>query len=205
MGWGMKPGYSAVVVVAISLLMGACAKQAPVNPAAGAQPDPAHAAAPVEARYPLTGEIVKVDAERQMLLVSHDKIPGFMMAMTMEFKVTKADLANARVGQRIRAELVVAGADLRLEKIWPDDTVTKTTLDAAANALARIPQCAARRLTARSARRCRASPCSTRKAAPSRPAGFAAGGLCSISSSPAARSRRCARPPPCGCRSCKKP
>jgi len=97
---------------------------------------PSPAANPAEVRYPLTGEIVKVDAERQVLLVSHDKIPGYMMAMTMEFKVAKADLANAKAGQRIRAELVVQGEDFHLEKIWPDDTVTKTTLDAAANALA---------------------------------------------------------------------
>ena len=97
---------------------------------------PSPAANPAEVRYPLTGEIVKVDAERQVLLVSHDKIPGYMMAMTMEFKVAKADLANAKAGQRIRAELVVQGEDFHLEKIWPDDTVTKSTLDAAANALA---------------------------------------------------------------------
>jgi protein SCO1/2 len=116
--------------------MGACAKRETVAAAAGVAHDPAQAAAPAEARYPLTGEIVKVDADRQMLFVSHDKIPGYMMAMTMEFKVAKADLANARVGQRIRAELVVLGDDLHLEKIWPDDSVTKTALDTAANALA---------------------------------------------------------------------
>ena len=133
---GMKPSYSSVTTLAVCLLMGACTKREPVAPAAGAASNPAPAAAPAEVRYPLTGEIVKVDAERQLLHVSHDKIPGYMMAMTMEFKVSKADLANARVGQRIRAELVVHGEDFHLEKIWPDDTVTKTTLDAAANALA---------------------------------------------------------------------
>jgi protein SCO1/2 len=58
------------------------------------------------------------------------------MAMTMEFKVSKADLANAKAGQRIRAELVQKDDGFVLEKIWPDDTVTRTTLDAAANALA---------------------------------------------------------------------
>jgi protein SCO1/2 len=129
----MKPSYSPFGALALCLLMGACSKQEPAAGAARVAADPAH---PNESRYPLTGEIVKVDADRQMLFVSHDAIPGFMMAMTMEFKVAKADLANARVGQRIRAELVVRGEDLRLEKIWPDDTATKTALDAAANALA---------------------------------------------------------------------
>jgi len=132
----MKPCYSTVAALALCVLMGACAKQDPaavtVKDAAGPSP----ATNPAEVRYPLTGEIVKVDAERQVLLVSHDKIPGYMMAMTMEFKVAKADLANAKAGQRIRAELVVQGENFHLEKIWPDDTVTKSTLDAAANALA---------------------------------------------------------------------
>ena len=133
----MKPSYSPVAVLALCLLMGACTKQEPAAaPAVNTAANPAPATAPSEVRYPLTGEIVKVDAGRQMLLVSHDKIPGFMMAMTMEFKVSKSDLANARTGQRIRAELVVLGDEYRLEKIWPDDTVTKTTLDAAAKALA---------------------------------------------------------------------
>lgn len=130
----MKLRYSRAVALVACLLMAACRKQEAVAPAA--TPAAPVAAAPAEGRYPLTGEIVKVDAERQVLLVSHDKIPGYMMAMTMEFKVSKADLANARVGQRIRAELVEGKEDFSLEKIWPDDTVTTTTLDAAAKALA---------------------------------------------------------------------
>lgn len=130
----MKPSYSTAVALIGCLLMAACAKQEVAAPVAATPSAPA--AAPAEVRHPLTGEIVKVDAERQVLLVSHDKIPGYMMAMTMEFKVSKADLANARPGQRIRAELVERTEDFLLEKIWPDDTVTTTTLDAAAKALA---------------------------------------------------------------------
>ncbi len=132
----MKPSYSSAAALAACLLMAGCTKQETVAPVVTAAAKPAQAAEPGEVRHPLTGEIVKVDAERQVLLVSHDKIPGYMMAMTMEFKVSKADLANAKPGQRIRAELVVRGEDFHLEKIWPDDSVTKTTLDAAANALA---------------------------------------------------------------------
>ncbi len=131
----MKPSYSPAVALVACLLMGGCAKQETVAPAVTTTPAVVPAA-PTEVRHPLTGEIVKVDAERHTLLVSHDKIAGFMPAMTMEFKVSKADLANAQPGQRIRAEMVDRGEDYWLEKIWPDDTVTKTTLDAAANALA---------------------------------------------------------------------
>ncbi len=116
--------------------MSGCGKQQSATPAVAGASQPVSAAAPIEVRHPLTGEIVKVDPERQVLLVSHDKIPGYMAAMTMEFKVSKADFANARAGQRIRAELVVRGEDFLLEKIWPDDSVTRSTIEAATNALA---------------------------------------------------------------------
>lgn len=89
-----------------------------------------------EVRVALRGEILQADAERQVLIVTHDEIKGYMPAMTMEFKVTKADVANAKPGQRIRAELVERGEDYFLEKIWPDDSVTVSTLDAAAKAIA---------------------------------------------------------------------
>jgi len=133
----MKSRYSTVVLLVSGLLMAGCGKsEAPVAEEAAKSASPASVpGTPGEVRHPLTGEIVKILADRDTLIVSHDKIPGYMMAMTMEFKVTKADLANAKEGQRIRAELVQRGEDLWLEKIWPDDTVTKSTLDAATKAL----------------------------------------------------------------------
>lgn len=133
----MKPGYSSVALLASCLLMAGCGKAGNAGAGRSAAANASSATAgPKEERHPLTGEIVKVLADRDTLLVSHDQIPGYMMAMTMEFKVSKADLANAKEGQRIRAELVVQGNEVRLEKIWPDDTLTKSTIDAAANALA---------------------------------------------------------------------
>ncbi|HQY05344.1 MAG TPA: SCO family protein [Lacunisphaera sp.] len=97
---------------------------------------PAVAAVPAEKRFPITGEIVKVDAARDTLLVHHSEIKGYMPAMTMEFKVTKGDLAIAKEGQHIRAELVDRPDAFYLEKIWPDDAATQRALDAAAKALA---------------------------------------------------------------------
>jgi protein SCO1/2 len=136
MAWGMKPRYSSVAAPILGLLMvlAGCAKKDEAPAASVAAP--AAPATPGEKRYPLTGEVLEANAERQVLIVTHDEIKDYMPAMTMEFKVARADLANARPGQRIRAEMVDRGEDYWLEKIWPDDTVTKTTLDAAAKALA---------------------------------------------------------------------
>jgi protein SCO1/2 len=134
----MKSSYSPAVSLAACLLMTAvaacfpgCAKQEAAKPAGVAAP-----AAPAEKRFPITGEIVKVDTERATLLVLHEEIKGYMPRMTMEFKVTKGDLAIAKEGQHIRAELVDRPDAFYLEKIWPDDAATQRALDAAAKALA---------------------------------------------------------------------
>ena len=56
--------------------------------------------------YALTGEVLSVDSERNVLVVRHDEIPGFMPAMTMEFIVSPGDVAVVKKGQRIRGQLV---------------------------------------------------------------------------------------------------
>ena len=134
---GMKPSYSPAPRVAVFLLMAAtvlfaagCGKKA------GDAPVGAVAEVPGEKRYPLTGEVISANPARGTLTVTHDEIKGFMMGMTMEFKVTKGDIENAKPGQRIRAELVIRGNDLSLEKIWPDDAATAAAVAAAAKALA---------------------------------------------------------------------
>ncbi|MET0263447.1 MAG: SCO family protein [Rariglobus sp.] len=89
-----------------------------------------------EKRYPLTGEIIKVDPERLSLLVKHDEIPGYMPPMTMEFFVTLGDVTNAREGQRIRAELLEReDGEFALEKIWPVDAVADAQIGTASGAL----------------------------------------------------------------------
>jgi protein SCO1/2 len=135
---GMKPGYlrlprlTACLLVLAWLMTAGCGKR----PAATTAVAAAAPAQPVEKRYPLTGEILQADPEHAVLIVSHDEIKGYMPAMTMEFKVSRGDLAIAKPGQHIRAELVERGEDYFLEKIWPDDAATQRALDAAAKALA---------------------------------------------------------------------
>ena len=120
----------------LPLLVGACALVA-LLPACKPVETPAAAPADTgEKHYPLTGQVLKVDAAKKSLLVQHDKIPGLMPAMTMEFTVSDGDLANAKEGQRIRADLVMDTQDnARLEKIWPADAVSESAVKAAAGAL----------------------------------------------------------------------
>lgn len=132
----MKPSYSPPVRLAACLLMAAAIAGAPGCSRQEAAQEAVVTAAPAEKRFPITGEIVKVDAARDTLLVHHSEIKGYMPAMTMEFKVTKGDLAIAKEGQHIRAELVDRPDAFYLEKIWPDDAATQRALEAAAKALA---------------------------------------------------------------------
>jgi len=122
------------LVIASILLLAAtgCSRSGPEQAAA-----PASAATdPGERRFPLTGEVIRVEPARNVLVVRHDPIEGLMPGMTMEFKVAAGELAVARAGQAIRAELVApAGGDFRLEKIWPNDKVTADTIAAGARKL----------------------------------------------------------------------
>ena len=95
------------------------AKGAEVAKAAEATPGTEAKGAKPE-RYPITGVVVSADAAKKVLVVTHDEIPGYMPAMTMEFLVSVGDVAVAKPGQRIRAEMIPSkDGDFRLEKIWP--------------------------------------------------------------------------------------
>ena len=118
-------------LASLALVLTGCT---PRDPAA--KKDSSSAATPKEKRYPLTGEVIKADPARLTLLVKHDAIPGYMAAMTMEFVVSVGDVANAREGQRIRAELVEReDGELVLEKIWPVDATAEARIGAAGGAL----------------------------------------------------------------------
>jgi protein SCO1/2 len=122
---------SALILTAglVLLALGGCGRPDTSAPAAVS-------AAPIEKRYFLTGEVIAVDPLRKVLIVQHEEIPGYMPAMTMEFQVSAGDIANAKPGQRIRAEMIPSDQDeFRLEKIWPDDRAATAALAAGANAL----------------------------------------------------------------------
>lgn len=77
----------------------------------------AKAATTKASTYALTGEIVKLTPERGTAFVRHEDIPGFMPAMTMEFHLAPTDLPRLRAGQKIRARLIVVGAEFQLERV----------------------------------------------------------------------------------------
>lgn len=98
-----------------------------------------HSAGPVttQKRYPLHGEVISVDAAHDSVRVTHQDVPGYMPAMTMDFPVGPGDVLAVHPGERIRADLVVdrPGADPRLENIWPDDPAAAAALAAGQRAL----------------------------------------------------------------------
>jgi protein SCO1 len=113
------------------------AAAAPAIAKAAGTAKPGPAATATAERYALTGEIVRVERDRKILVVRHDEIKGYMPAMTMEFAASAGDVALAKAGQKIRAELVPSkdGGDFRLEKIWPADRVATDTIAAGAKLL----------------------------------------------------------------------
>ncbi len=81
--------------------------------------------------WPLTGEVLSVDAGNQTIRVRHDEIKDFMPAMTMDFAISAGEASIVKAGDRIRADLVQAGeAEYRLERVFRDDKVADQTVQA---------------------------------------------------------------------------
>jgi protein SCO1/2 len=58
--------------------------------------------------YELKGQILAVNRDKQELLIKHEEIPGYMMAMTMPYKVeSRGMLDNVGAGDIITAQLAV--------------------------------------------------------------------------------------------------
>jgi len=69
-------------------------------------------------RYPLTGQILAVNADRKELTVKHDDIENLMPGMTMSFPVVEEqDLVDRVPGELITATLEVTGGQGRLVDI----------------------------------------------------------------------------------------
>jgi protein SCO1/2 len=115
-----------------SLLVTACSpSNSTPTPSKSPAPAPAAAAAAV---HDIRGEIVGFDRPRQVLLIHHEEIPGYMPAMTMEFTAAGVDLAPLREGQRISARMglpvdgVFPLTDFRVLPPPPDAALAAATL-----------------------------------------------------------------------------
>jgi protein SCO1/2 len=125
--WRIAVSFSVVATLASIAGLSGCSKPSKSEAAP---------ADPKEKRFPIVGEIVAVHADRQTLDVHHEAIKDYMPSMTMEFKVSSGDVANAQPGQRIRAELVYGGnGELKLEKIWTMNAADAAKIEAAEKAL----------------------------------------------------------------------
>lgn len=68
--------------------------------------------------YTFHGTVKKVDTERQMITVDHEKIGDYMAAMTMPFKVADpALLGQVKVGDETHFTLRVAGDQALITKV----------------------------------------------------------------------------------------
>jgi Cu/Ag efflux protein CusF len=86
--------------------------------ASAAPPRPKPAAAVPTQHFKLTGTVKSVDAADHRLVVQHDKIPGFMGAMTMSYAVGKTeDLGKVKAGDTIQSDVVVSGSNNYLENV----------------------------------------------------------------------------------------
>ena len=78
----------------------------------------AGSAAGEDARHAVRGMVMKVASSRKSLVVSHDRIPGLMEAMTMSFDVGEAsELAGIEPGMTVEFTLVVGRESARAEQV----------------------------------------------------------------------------------------
>jgi protein SCO1/2 len=82
-------------------------------------------------QHPIDGKVVKVDKIKHTVTLSHEAIPNFMDAMTMDFKLKESWPFNAMAeGDTLRGTLVVDGARSWIESV----TVAKESGTTAATA-----------------------------------------------------------------------
>jgi protein SCO1/2 len=72
----------------------------------------------VDKRYPLTGEVIRLEEKDKVVVVKHDEIPDFMEAMTMGFPVLDdTEWAKLKPGLKIKAIVVERKDDFYLTAI----------------------------------------------------------------------------------------
>lgn len=68
--------------------------------------------------YTINGMVLRVDPARRSFLVSHDAVPGLMVAMTMSFDVRDAkELTGVQPGNAVTFTLAVGQQSMRAERV----------------------------------------------------------------------------------------
>ena len=68
--------------------------------------------------FPVKGEVVGIDTMKKRIIISHEEIPDYMMAMTMPFRVKDSTLLGAvHVGDSVKGTLAVSRTESWLEQI----------------------------------------------------------------------------------------
>ena len=71
--------------------------------------------------YQLTGQVIRLDAGNKTAVIKHQKIEGWMEAMTMEFPVKdQADFSKLREGEKISGTVFVQGTTYWVGEIQED-------------------------------------------------------------------------------------
>lgn len=80
--------------------------------------------AEAEKRYPMSGEVLSLNAKDQIATIKSGPIAGWMEAMTMEFPIrSKSDFDSLRVGEKIKATVDVrGGTDYSLVNVQPQNS-----------------------------------------------------------------------------------
>ncbi len=67
--------------------------------------------------FEVRGKIVEIDASRTHLTISHEEMPGYMMAMTMPFQAASPVANSLQSGDAVSFRYVIDGSSFRIEDL----------------------------------------------------------------------------------------
>jgi Cu/Ag efflux protein CusF len=70
--------------------------------------------------FTLSGEVVRLNTAERIATIRHEKIEGWMEAMTMDFPVREGEsLVNLQPGKHIKAKVYVRGLTFEIGEVSP--------------------------------------------------------------------------------------
>jgi Cu/Ag efflux protein CusF len=73
--------------------------------------------APEVKHFSMHGQIIRLDEKDKLATIKHDKIEGWMGAMTMDYPIKEKDFSTLHEGDKIDATVDVQGLDYSLSNI----------------------------------------------------------------------------------------